>query len=188
MFRRFRFLVLALPMLAGCYSNETLNAPNLSNNSELFTRFVAIGTSISAGFQSAGINDSTQQRAFPVIVAHQAGASFGVPSLNLPGCPAPFVNNVTQARVGNAAPTACTLRQQPISYQVDNLAVPGLTAPDLFTNVNAEPGSTYGKLQLFFLGGQTPWNAVKAAKPTLAQHRDRSIGRDWCGVIASESR
>jgi hypothetical protein len=165
MFRRFRFLALAT-MLAGCYSNETLNAPNLSNNSGLFTRFVAIGTSISAGLQSAGINDSTQQRAFPVLVAHQAGASFGVPSLNLPGCPAPFVNNVTQARVGNAAPTACTLRQQPIPYQVDNLAVPGLTAPDLFTNTGSDAG-TYEQLQLFFLGGQTPWNAVKAAKPTL---------------------
>ena len=87
MFRRFRLVVLALPIVAGCYTNETLDAPDLSNNNGLFTRFVAIGTSISAGLQSAGINDSTQQRSFQVLVAEQAGASFSRPSLNMPGCP-----------------------------------------------------------------------------------------------------
>ena len=78
MFRRFRLIALALPVLAGCFDSETLNSPDLSNNNGLFTRFVSIGTSISAGFQSAGINDSTQQRSFQVLVAQQAGASFCV--------------------------------------------------------------------------------------------------------------
>lgn len=166
MLRRFRLIALALPVVAGCYSNQDLDPPDLSNNNGLFTRFVAIGTSISAGLQSAGINDSTQQRSFQVLVAEQAGASFSRPSLNLPGCPAPFVNNVTQARVGGGAPTGCTLRQTPIPYQVGNLAVPGLTTPDLFTNIGSAT-STYERLQIFFLGGQTPWNAVKAANPTF---------------------
>jgi hypothetical protein len=166
MFRRFRLLVLALPVLAGCFTNETLDPPDLSNNNGLFTRFVAIGTSISAGLQSAGINDSTQQRSFQVLVAEQAGAVFNRPSLNLPGCPAPFVNNVTQARVGGPTAPACSLRETPIPHNVGNLAVPGLTTPDLFTNIGS-PTSTYERLQVFFLGGQTPWNAIKAAQPTL---------------------
>lgn len=183
MFRRFRLIALALPfVVAGCYTSGTLDAPDLSNNDGLFTRFVAIGTSISSGLQSAGINDSTQQRAFPVLVAEQAGAAFFRPSLNLPGCPAPFVNNVTQARVGGATATGCTLRQQPIPYQVGNLAVPGLTAPDLFTNVGS-PTSTYEQLQIFFLGGQTPWNAVKAASPTLLSIEIGSS--DVIGAVAS---
>src|SRR5215510_6162964 len=114
MHRRFRLIALALPMLAGCYSNEQLDPPDLSNNDGLFTRFVSIGTSISAGFQSAGINDSTQAQSFQVLVAQQAGASFSIPALNTPGCPAPFTNNVTQARVGGASGTACALRTTPI--------------------------------------------------------------------------
>ena len=166
MFRRFRLAVLVLPIVAGCFTSETLDAPDLSNNNGLFTRFVAIGTSISAGLQSAGINDSTQQRSFQVLVAEQAGASFARPSLNMPGCPAPFVNNVTQERVGGSTAPPCSLRETPIPYQVGNLAVPGLTTPDLFTNVGS-PTSTYERLQVFFLGGQTPWNAVKAADPTF---------------------
>jgi len=182
MFRRFRLIALALPVLTGCFTSETLNSPDLSNNNGLFTRFVSIGTSISAGFQSAGINDSTQQRSFQVLVAQQAGASFSRPSLNKPGCPAPFTNNVTQARVGGALPTACTLRQLPIPFQVGNLAVPGLTTPDLFTNVGS-PTSTYERLQVFFLGGQTPWNAVKAAQPTLLSIEIGSS--DVIGAVAS---
>ncbi len=166
MLRRFRLALLALPIAAGCNTEGTLDAPDLSNNNGLFTRFVAIGTSISAGLQSAGINDSTQQRSFQVLVAQQAGASFNRPSLNMPGCPPPFVNNVTQARVGGAAAPPCSLRETPIPFQVNNLAVPGLTTPDLFTNVGS-PTSTYERLQVFFLGGQTPWNAVKAADPTF---------------------
>jgi len=166
MLRRFRLLALALPLAAGCYSNQELDPPDLSNNNGLFTRFVAIGTSISSGLQSAGINDSLQQRAFPVLVAEQAGAVFNRPSLNLPGCPAPFVNNVTQARVGGGLATGCALRELPVPFQVNNLAVPGLTTPDLFTNIGS-PTSTYERLQVFFLGGQTPWNAVKKAQPTL---------------------
>ena len=99
-------------------------------------------------------------------MAEQAGASFSRPSLNMPGCPAPFVNNVTQARVGGPTAPPCSLRETPIPHQVGNLAVPGLTTPDLFTNVGS-PTSTYERLQVFFLGGQTPWNAVKAADPTF---------------------
>ncbi len=166
MFRRFRLIALALPALAGCRTAETLNPPDLSNNNGLFTRFVSIGTSISAGFQSAGINDSTQQRSFQVLVARQAGASFFWPSLNARGCPPPLTNNVSQARVGGGTANTCDLRALPIPYNIGNLAVPGLTAPDLFTNTGSEL-STYERLQTFFLGGQTPWNAVKAAQPTL---------------------
>jgi len=182
MFRRFRLIALALPFLAGCFTSETLNSPDLSNNNGLFTRFVSIGTSISSGLQSAGINDSTQKRAFPVLVAQQAGASFSRPSLNMPGCPAPFTNNVTQARVGGPGAPPCSLRETPIPYNVGNLAVPGLTTPDLFTNVGS-PTSTYERLQVFFLGGQTPWNAVKSAQPTLLSIEIGSS--DVIGAVAS---
>ena len=119
MFRRFRLIALALPIVAGCYTNETLDAPDLSNNNGLFTRFVAIGTSISAGLQSAGINDSTQQRSFQVLVAEQAGRQL------LPAQPehAGLPRAVRQQRDAGAcrrrhrAPP-CTLRQTPIPHNV----------------------------------------------------------------------
>jgi hypothetical protein len=55
-------LLLMLPLFAGCRSDDTLNAPQVSD--AVFARYASLGNSITAGFQSAGINDSTQQRSY----------------------------------------------------------------------------------------------------------------------------
>jgi hypothetical protein len=167
MLRFFRaFAIVALPFAAGCYDDERLEPADLSNNNGLFQRYAAIGTSISSGFQSAGINDSTQRQSFPFLVAQQANAGFNYPSLFGRGCPAPFTNNVTQARVGGGSASSCDLRYPPLPTSLNNVAVPGLNAEDIFSNI-ATPISTYERLQTFFLGGQTPWNALRRAQPTI---------------------
>ena len=110
---RAAFLLVATALAAGCRTDESLAAPDLSNNGGLLARYVAMGNSITAGFQSAGINDSTQRRSYAAVFARQARAPYFFASLNLPGCPAPFVDNVTQARVGDQPPTSpCALRRQ----------------------------------------------------------------------------
>src|SRR5512132_3274056 len=101
-------LLVALPVLAGCRTDEKLNAPAVSD--PMFQRYAALGNSITAGFQSAGINDSTQQRAYPQLLAKAMGTTFNYPRLNGRGCPPPFTNNNTQTRVGGGTPTTCDLR------------------------------------------------------------------------------
>lgn len=167
MLRSFRaFAIVALPLLAGCYDDERLQPTDLSNNNGLFLRYAAIGTSISAGMQSGGINDSTQRRSFPFMLAGQADANFNYPSMFGRGCPAPLTNNVTQARVGGGAANGCDLRYPPLPTNLNNVAVPGLNVEDIFSNL-ATPVSTYERLQMFFLGGQTPWNALRRVQPTF---------------------
>ena len=169
--KRFPILVaLALATgLAGCTEDQSAAdlKPDLSNNSGLFQRYVALGSSISAGLQSGGINDSTQAEAFPVLVAEAANASFYYPKLNFPGCPAPISNNTTTpvTRVGNPT-TPCALRAVPLPPQLNSLAVPGMWAADFFSNV-ASPTNTYEQLQLFFLGAQIPVQALMEAQPTF---------------------
>jgi hypothetical protein len=72
--------------LAGCAEDQSAAdlRPDLSNNGGIFQRFVVLGTSIGAGLQSGGINDSTQRLAFPSLVAGQSGAVFEYPSLRMP--------------------------------------------------------------------------------------------------------
>ncbi len=167
MLRRLRaFALLALPLVSACWDNQELNSPDLSNNNGLFQRYAAIGTSISAGFQSAGINDSTQRRSFAFLVAQQGGAAFGYPSIFGRGCPAPLTNNVTQTRVGGGSASGCDLRSVPVPTTLNNVAVPGMQVVDVFSNT-ASAVSTYERLQTFFLGGQTPWNALKRTQPTF---------------------
>jgi hypothetical protein len=172
--KRFPILVaLALATgLAGCTEDQSAAdlKPDLSNNDGLFRRYVALGTSISSGLQSGGINDSTQREAFPVLVAEAANASFFYPKLAGRGCPAPIVNNTTSpvTRVGDQPPTTpCELRAVPLPPQLNSLAVPGMWAADFFSNT-ASPTNTYEQLQLFFLGAQIPVQALMEAQPTFA--------------------
>ena len=94
------FSVLGLP-LAGCADRNLPTAPSAGSSAsfakepgepetkKLFKEYVAMGSSIAAGFMSGGINDSTQLLAYPVILADRGDAKkFDVPLLAKPGCPA----------------------------------------------------------------------------------------------------
>lgn len=159
-------LLLALPLLAGCHDNEPLNAPDLSSSNGLMARYVSMGNSITAGYQSAGINDSTQQRSYAVLFANMANAPFFVPSLQGRGCAPPLVNNVSKVRVGgDTSSTTCDLRANQQLFYVSNVAVPGATSFSPTDNLSAFANSN--ALTTFILGGRTQVQAMMDAKPTF---------------------
>ena len=127
----------------------------------LFNRYVALGNSITAGFQSGGIVDSLQLRAYPVLLAARAGTDFGVPLLARPGCPAPFTAPLTPP-VGTPP---CALRQETnVPPVVQNLAVPGARLQDLFTlPTNASQRTLY----TLITGGRSQVQAMLDAQPTF---------------------
>lgn len=158
-------LLLALPILAGCYTNEPLNSPDLSSSNGLMARYISMGNSITAGYQSAGINDSTQQRSYAVFFAGRANAPFFVPSLQGRGCAPPLTNNVTQTRVGGGTAGTCDLRANERLFYVSNVAVPGATS--FSPNDNLSPFSNSNPLTTFILGGRTQVQAMQEADPTF---------------------
>ncbi len=173
-------------MLAGCRADQLVEPPaSAGTNAGLFRRYVSLGNSIAAGFQSGGINDSTQRASFAVLFAQQAGTPFTYPSLAGRGCPAPLVNNVTQERVGSQPDDQpCDLRQLPLPLYLNNLAVPGLNVADAFSNTASGLG-TYSRLTQFFLGGRTQIEWLMAEQPTFVSVE---IGpNDVLGAIISGS-
>jgi hypothetical protein len=156
-------LVLTLA-LAGCHADDSLNSPPVSD--PMFQRYVSMGNSLTSGFQSAGINDSTQQRSYAVLLAHAMGTSFVYPSLAGLGCPPPWTNNVTGVRVGgDTSSTHCDLRNvSPLV--INNTAVPGARAEELLSNFGI-PVSTSNALTTFFLGGRTQIETMQAQQPTF---------------------
>ncbi len=125
----------------------------------LFDRYVSLGNSITAGFQSGGINVELQREAYPVLLAEKANAEFGIPALAMPGCPPPFVAPLSTTRTST---TECNYRSFDAPELVQNLAVPGAAVADL--------GDTYGTasaLNTFILGGRTQLSAMQEADPTL---------------------
>lgn len=161
-------LALCLPLAAGCASDESLKPPApppVPTGGAMFQTYVSLGNSITAGFQSAGINDSTQKRSYAVLLAAAMGTQFQYPSLLGRGCPPPFANNVTQARVGGGTSTTCDLRGT-FSSPITNLAVPGARAEEVLSNFGV-PVSASNALTLLFLGGATQLQRMGELKPTF---------------------
>jgi lysophospholipase L1-like esterase len=130
----------------------------------IFQRYVALGNSITAGYQSSGINDSTQRESYAKIVAEQMHTSYVYPALVGPGCAPPVINFLTQARFGGGTSTTCALRNPATTVLVqNNVAVPGATS--------ADPTATTTKasniLTQLFLGGKTQVQRALDAKPTF---------------------
>jgi len=127
----------------------------------LFDRYVSLGNSITAGYQSGGIVDSLQLRAYPVLLAARAGADFGVPLLARPGCPAPFTAPLTPP----TGTPPCALRQDTnVPPVIQNLAVPGARLQDLFT-LPTDPGQR--TLYSLITGGRSQVRAMIEAEPTF---------------------
>lgn len=125
-------IVLAALALAGCSKTKAINAPPLSSGSADFRVVAAIGTSVSAGYESGGLVVHHQRKAFPYAFAKQVGASFAIPSVTADGIPAllrivslvgPVINNTgrTPGSPDNLA--------WPAPY--NNMSVPGAVLNDV---------------------------------------------------------
>jgi lysophospholipase L1-like esterase len=157
--RRRLVLAVGLGAIAGCIDHE---APILVEpaGGPLFERYVALGNSITAGFQSGGIHPELQQQAYPVLLARKAGASFGVPLLSVPGCPPPLAGPPPETRRISDIP--CALRQVPLPAVIQNLAVPGANVTHAIS-----PLGTANTLNTLILGGRTQLDAMREAGPSL---------------------
>lgn len=169
--------VAAAAAVAACSSDKDvrgITAP-AAVNAPFMVRYVALGNSITAGFQSNGITDSTQARAFPVLLAQAAGVRFVYPSVLAPGCPAPIVNGLTGVRTTGDTASACTVRASATDL-LNNVAVPGANSfdpigagvpPTTGTPVVGTVGG-YSTLTRLFLGNLTQVQKAVQANPTFA--------------------
>lgn len=153
---------------AACEEGELMRpAVPAYTGAEMFQRYVSMGNSITAGFQSGGISEPLQRAAYPVLVARQMGGQpFQVPALLFPGCPPPYANVFTQTRIATI-PGDCAFRApgEGLAY-VSNVAVPGAEALDATTNGPA-PGTNSNALTMLLLGGRTQADAMADARPTF---------------------
>lgn len=160
-------LLSAVVLVAAC-DDETLLPPTPSGGA-MFARYVSLGNSITAGYQSGGINDSTQLQSYAVLLAaqmgHRVGATYNVPLLNAPGCPPPLTNLLTGARVGGGTSTTCLVRSTEIPPFLNNVAVPGAEVVDAINNL--DPSSNPNTLTSLFLGGRTQLEAAAQVRPSF---------------------
>jgi hypothetical protein len=133
-----------------------------------FSRFVALGDSLGAGFVSGGLAIHPQERSVPALVARQAGVQdFQMPLISEPGIP-PLL---AIAGFQGASPVIVPRSNQPgaplnlnLPRPYNNLSVPGFDVSDVIRTV------TGNALIDIILRGQGPAlsQAVVGLQPTFA--------------------
>src|SRR5665647_1718084 len=158
--------LLSATVLGAC--SDTNNVLGGKPADPLFRTYVSMGNSITAGFQSAGINDSTQRQSYAVLIAQAANTGFRIPLINRPGCPPPIDNFLTQHRVSGGSDATCALRNPAVTPgALNNVAVPGATA---LSPTGAVPGPdtlVENVLTTLILGGETQVQRAAEAQPTF---------------------
>ena len=157
--------------VGACHNDVLFTPSTFLNRDPLFDRYVSMGNSITAGYQSDGINDSTQLQSYAVLLSRQMATPFFVPLMNKPGC-APPIDTVFRPsgvphRLGGGTSTTCALRETqavPPPY-LNNVAVPGASVLDGTTNL--DPAAHPNIYTTFFLGGLTQTQMMKIVDPTF---------------------
>lgn len=119
-----------------------------------FTKYVALGDSLTAGFSSGSINSNFQTNSYPALLARQFGISdFQQPLVSPPGLPGILQlvrlvpTPVISPTAGSGVPTNLNLARP-----YDNLAVPGATVHDLLTKTSSTSATDPTDLILRRLG------------------------------------
>lgn len=82
------FAIAALLSFVACEDRSDLTAPSAPNTGDAdFSRFVSIGNSLTAGYQSGSLYESSQVYSFGKIIADQVGTTFEQPLISEPGIP-----------------------------------------------------------------------------------------------------
>ena len=154
----------AVVTTVACQSENLAIAPTAKT--DIFQSYVAIGNSITAGFQSNGINDSTQRQSYARLLANSMGTQYHYASIAGRGCTPPIANGLTGALFGTGS-TAATCDARALSSVTDvlnNVAVPGARVLDP-TSASTVASNA---LTTFILGGKTQVQKALDAKPTFA--------------------
>lgn len=129
-------------VFVGCESRTTLTAPPaVSTGSADFTRFVTIGNSITAGYQSGALYASAQQNAYGNLIALQVGTNFAMPLYSDPGTGGRMEVQSADLKTGVVVLKNNTAAGAPINLTYaapyNNLGVPGALLYDVLNATNS---------------------------------------------------
>lgn len=170
---------LSVILFTGCQDRSDLTAPAApSTGTANFTRYVAIGNSLTAGYQSGSVFESAQKYSYAAQIANQVGTTFAYPNVGEPGTKgrievvsvSPFVSYINP----NSGPLLNATYPKPYN----NLGISGALLYDFmnaydslscFSAVFGGSPNPMFNLVLRNTGGAktTQWLQLKAQQPTF---------------------
>lgn len=174
--------VALLTILAACGDDQRSPvapaAPSLSGGDDgrgIFHRFVAMGTSVTAGVQSDGLYFATQRTSWPAQLAAMGHRELPLPLIEDPGCQAPLTPPIAANRRRSGEPGAgssvCAPNLAGAELSAGNVAIPAALTidaltktPETATAADYAGGRIYSRV---LLPGHTQVEAMRAANPKL---------------------
>lgn len=158
----------AMLVVAGC-SDNIVSGPQVEDD---FEKYVAIGTSVSMGWQKEGVNFTLQEQAWTKQLATAAGATFRQPLIAAPGCKPPLAEPLGSFKrvdgLSVTAPATCSELLPGVTLPTNDLAVENATAVEA---LNATPETaTQGRgpvTSRVLPLGKTQVTAMRASSPTF---------------------
>ncbi len=136
-----------------------------------FTNYVSAGDSLTAGFQSGSLIDTSQRHSYPSIIDAQAtggAGDFEQPLVSPPGIPSILQLHGLFPTVILPAPGQGSPENLNLQRLYNNLAVPGETVHSMITVSSDVPGTGHpGLHDLILRGFGTQLEEVIGAKPTF---------------------
>ena len=140
-----------------------------------FHRYVAIGTSVSMGWRSDGVDAASQESSWPAQLARLAGHELSVPAIAAPGCGAPLLAPLASGlRVSGesaAAPflsRSCAPNVAGVTLPAGNVAVNGARTIHALTATPESPDPSYAPLYARVLPpGMSQVAAMMAQNPKV---------------------
>lgn len=175
----FLVLVSTVVLFTGCQDRSDLTAPAApATGSASFARYVAIGNSLTAGYQSGSLYESAQKYSYAKLIADQAGTSFAFPNIGEPGTRGRLEVQSITPFVSYVNPNSGPLLNATYAKPYNNLGVPGaliydfLNAYDSLSCFSAVFGGSPNPMFNIVLRNQggaktTQWQQTKAQQPTF---------------------
>jgi hypothetical protein len=161
---------LLMIMIPGCRDLDPATPPGVNTGTADFTRYVALGSGNTAGYQSGGLVEKFQEVSYPALLAHAArAATFEFPAVSEPGRPPlMFVKSLAPVQLdtldGLGVPTN-------LNYAgiYNNLGVPGAFLSQILNATPAEPTNPFFGLVLRNPAlGMTVLEQARNLQPTIA--------------------
>jgi len=162
-------LAMSTLLFVACEDRSDLTAPSLPNTGDAdFSRFVTIGNSLTAGYQSGSLFESSQVYSIGKIIADQVGTTFEQPIISEPGIPGKLeLHDLTPTILANTQMGEATNLNYAAPY--NNLGVPGAILYDLIdeTDLTAKYASRQNPYFQIVMRNQSAFGA-SIIKQTLA--------------------
>lgn len=162
-------IVVPLMMFFGCKERTELTGPQPENGQADFTKFVSIGNSLTAGYESSSLFETGQMFSFGNLISKQVNTPYVQPLISDPGIGG-------QIKIVSLQPFVTT--QEPddagtplnINYPApyNNLGIPGIVLADVMGATSTENSYSHSPFIDLILRGQgTQFAQASSLNPTM---------------------